>query len=119
MDDILPEENNDFVEEISLETRFIDEDDPTKIETPILSKTTRLNHEIVRQEVQKLFDYIHLEPENLELNLDKFKVENERGNNILYFEKGGKWFNLTRRDNGEFKTLEQVNKIFTKIFPLN
>ena len=116
MEELLPE-NDSFVEDTPLETRFIDDGDPSNInsfQTPILSKSSQLSREILRQELQKLFDYMHIEPDNLELQMDRFKVISERGNNILYFEKGGRWFNLTRKDNGEFKTREQINKIFTK-----
>ena len=70
-------------------------------ETPL--RPTNLRRDLLRQTVEKLYDHIGLDKENLELNLDRFKLENEDGLNILYFEKNGRWFNLSKKDRRKFQ----------------
>ena len=101
-------------------TRFIDDGDPEEIrpyETPKApsgSKISAMQREIKKQEVKKLFEYMDFDETNIDLNLDLFRVKNDKGMNILEFQKNNRWFNLTRKDNGEFKTPGEINKIFTK-----
>ena len=52
--------------------------------------------------------------ENLNLNLDRFKLENDKGFPILSFQKYGKWYALTRKTDGAFKEPSAIEKIFTK-----
>ena len=81
-------------------------------ETPL--RPTNLRRDLLRQTVEKLYDHLGLDKENLELNLDRFKLENEDGVNILYFEKNGRWFNLSKKTDGNFKAKSALGKIFTK-----
>ena len=75
---------------------------------------TESRQELVRQEVEKLYDHMSYTSENLDLNLDRFKLENDKGFPILSFQKNGKWYALTRKTDGAFKEPSAIEKIFTK-----
>ena len=49
----------------------------------------------------------------IELNLDRYKMEQENGKTILSFKKGGKWFNLTSKRTGGFRERNSIEKIMT------
>ena len=127
MDDIQREEDPIRSEDID-ETpiydnpTFVDDKDVSTVQqysTPILPKVhinnlTKAKLEIRRQEVTRFFEEMKLNPENIELNLDMFEVKNENGNNILYFRKAGRLYNLTRKSDGKFRTRKELERIFTK-----
>ena len=71
--------------------------------------------EIVKQLVYKLYDHMGYEKDNIEVNLlDRFKVENEKGFNVLYYKKGGKWHSLMKKTDGKFKTSKEIEKVLNK-----
>ena len=78
------------------------------------STATESRQELMRQEVKKLYNHMNYTSENLDLNLDRFKLENNKGFPILSFEKNGKWYALTRKTDGAFKEPSTIEKILTK-----
>ena len=94
---------------------FVSDRDVSQVhDTPKRSTVSESRREIVKQEVEKLYKHVGYETENLDLNLDRFKVENEKGFTILSFRKNGKWYALTKKTDGTFKTPSAIEKIFTK-----
>ena len=70
----------------TLRPEFVDDQSiPQVYETP--RAPTNLRRDLLRQTVEKVYDHLGLDKENLELNLNRFKLKNENGINILYFEK--------------------------------
>ena len=51
--------------------------------------------------IESLFRHMRWETGEsmIELHLDRYKIEQENGQTILSFKKGGKWFNLTSKMN--------------------
>jgi len=100
---------------ILTDINFVSESDiPQVYETPKRSTVADSRREIVKQEVEKLYKHAGYDGENIDLNLDRFKVENEKGFTILYYEKGGKWYALTKKTDGTFKALSAISKVLTK-----
>ena len=113
------------------ETTFINDDDPEKIEpvkTPEASgskiadtqpeapgsRIAGQQNEIKLQIMKKFFEHMGFDENSIGLNLDLFRVVSHDGFNILEFKKGERWFNLTNKNTGEFKTPGEINKILTK-----
>ena len=97
------------------ELQFVsDREIPQVYETPRRSTMSESRREIVKQELEKLYRHVGYETDNIELNLDRFKVENEKGFTILSFRKNGKWYTLTKKTDGTFKTPSVIEKLFTK-----
>ena len=83
------------------EESMIDGDDSLyTYETPRRTTTTTQRQEIVQQTVENFYNYMGYDVENLELHLSRFKVQQENGLNILYYEKNGKWYNLVKKTDG-------------------
>ena len=78
------------------------------------STATESRQELMRQKIKKLYNHMNYTSENLDLNLDRFKLENNKGFPILSFEKNGKWYALTRKTDGAFKEPSTIEKILTK-----
>ena len=49
----------------------------------------------------------------IELHLDRYKIEQENGQTILSFKRGGKLFNLTSKLTGGFRERNSIEKIMT------
>ena len=97
---------------------FVDDDESQQIngyETPIGSRgIVDQRREITRYEVKKLYDHMGFDVGNVDFNLDKFRTRSVDGFILLEYEKNGRWYSLTRKTDGEFKTPDQINKIITK-----
>lgn len=100
---------------------FVNEQDiPQMNETPkrpvTISKRTANEQrgEIVKQLVDKLYDHMAYDKNNLDLNLDRFRVRNAKGFGVLEYEKNGRWFRLTKETDGKFKTADQISKVINK-----
>ena len=79
-----------------------------------VSSSFQSRREIVRQEVKKLLEHMSLTSEEIDLNLDRFKVERANGVKMLYFEKSeGNWEELTKRD-GQLRSDGAIRKVLTK-----
>ena len=112
--------SGDHVEDTSF-TTFGDEQS-NGYETPIGSRRRAAQgagivyqrREITRSEVKKLYDHMGVDVDNVDLNLDKFRTRSADGFKLLEYEKNGRWYSLTRKTDGEFKTPDQINKIITK-----
>lgn len=91
-----------------------DRDIPRVYEAPKRSTLAENRRELTKQEVENLYKHMSYDSENIDLNLDRFKVENEKGFTILSFHKNGKWYALTKKTDGTFKTPLVIGKIFTK-----
>ena len=89
-------------------------DDDVISHTPKRPRIRAQRSEIVKQLVYQLYDHMGYEKDNVEVNLDRFKVENENGFNVLYYEKNGKWYSLMKKTDGDFRTPEQINKVINK-----
>ena len=77
---------------------FVDDQSiPQVYETPRRPMTSSRGDIMLRQTVERFYDHMGFDKENLDLNLDRFKVENEDGVNILSFMKNGRWFNLNKK----------------------
>ena len=96
---------------------FIDDDEKSNqvhsYETPKAGSADQ-RREITRYNVEKLYDHMGYDKENIEINIDRFRTKHENGFNILQYEKNGRWHSLTRKTDGELKTPDQINKILTK-----
>ena len=87
--------------------------DDSLYETPRRTITTQ-RQKIIKQIVTKFYKHMGYDTENLELNLSRFKVKQEKGLTILYYEKNGKWYNLSKKTDGQFKTRSEIEKIINK-----
>ena len=92
-----------------------DREIPQLYETPKHPTAASSRREIVKQEVEKFYNHMGYDRQNIDLNLDRFKVEHEKGFNILYYEKNGKWYALTKKTDGGFKTPAAISKILTNV----
>ena len=92
---------------------FVDERDIPQI-IPRRPGITAQREEIVKQLVDKLYEHMGYGKENLNLNLDRFKVGNEKGFSVLYYEKNGRLYRLTKATDSKFKTPDQINKVIKK-----
>ena len=79
-----------------------------------VSAATKSRTEIVKQEIERFHEHIGNSRVDPLLNLDRFKVKNENNFNVLYYEKNGKFYALTKKTDGTFKTPKELQKIITK-----
>ena len=115
------DENTPLLDDTLAETSytnptFVDDHEPQRMrvyETPKASSTAQ-RKEITKSAVEKLYDHMSYDRENIDLNMDRFRTKSENGFNILQYEKNGRWYSLTRKTDGELKTPDQINKILTK-----
>ena len=65
--------------------------------------------------IKDLFDRMGWEyDENMiKLHLERYKIEHENGSVVLFFEKGGKWYNITDKRTGGFRSKGAIEKIIT------
>lgn len=84
--------------------------------TTVGIKLESQRRELVKPMIEKFYDHMGYPKDDhgIDLNLGRFKVEKGKYHNILSFEKNGKWYNLTDKNTGEFRTTEQIQKIITR-----
>ena len=97
---------DDSVYEDTQETSFNDADDDEIPDT-----RNRLKADMI----ESLFRHMgwEIDENMIKLHLDRYKIEQENGQTILSFEKGGKWFNLTSKRTGGFRERNSIEKIMT------
>ena len=97
---------DDSVYEDTQETSFNDADDDEIPDT-----RNRLKADMI----ESLHKYMgwEIDENMIKLHLDRYKIEQENGQTILSFEKGGKWFNLTSKLTGGFRERNSIEKIIT------
>lgn len=98
---------DDSVYEDTQETSFNDADDDDEIP----DTRNRLKADMI----ESLFRHMgwEIDENMIKLHLDRYKIEQENGQTILSFEKGGKWFNLTSKRTGGFRERNSIEKIIT------
>lgn len=104
---------DDSVYEDTQETSFNDaqQDDDDEIPTRRSDTRNRLKADMI----ESLFRHMgwEIDENMIELHLDRYKIEQENGQTILSFKKGGKWFNLTSKRTGGFREKNSIEKIMT------
>ena len=86
-------------EQDTQETSFNDtQQDETPRRRPISDTRNRLKADMI----ESLFRHIgwDIDENMIDLHLDRYKIEQENGQTILSFKKGGKWFNLYLKNLG-------------------
>ena len=65
--------------------------------------------------IESIFRHMGWETDEsmIELHLDRYKIEQENGQTILSFKRGGKLFNLTSKLTGGFRERNSIEKIMT------
>ena len=98
---------DDSVYEDTQETSFNDDEIPR----PTSYTRNRLKADMI----ESLFRHMgwEIDENMIELHLDRYKIEQENGQTILSFKKGGKWFNLTSKRTSGFRERNSIEKIMT------
>ena len=65
--------------------------------------------------IESLFRHMgwEIDENMIEVNLDRYNIEQENGQAILSFKKDGKWFNLISKQTGGFRERNSIEKIMT------
>ena len=84
-------------EQDTQETSFAQQDE-TPRRRPISDTRNRLKADMI----ESLFRHMgwEIDENMIDLHLDRYKIEQENGQTILSFKKGGKWFNLYLKNLG-------------------
>ena len=101
---------DDSVYKDTQETSFYDAS-TQQDEMPIRRSISDTRDRLKTDMIESLFRNMRWETGEsmIELHLDRYKIEQENGQTILSFKKGGKWFNLTSKRTGRFRAVSYTH----------